>query len=499
MFQTEDHELLARFARGESETAFATVVNRYGNLVYSTTLRCTGNAHHAEEITQVVFIILARKAGRLSSRVVLSGWLYQTARLAAANFMKAESRRQHREQEAYMQSTVNEPNDDCWREIAPLLDDAMGRLGQVDRDVVVMRYFENKSAAEIGTALHMNEDAARRRVNRAVEKLHRYFHSRGVSSSAGIVAGAISDHSVHAAPAALIKSIQIAAVAKGSGAAVSTLTLVKETMKLTTWLKIKTAVFVGAGVILAAGGTIAVTKAVAQSNHVSVSVDESVWTNQFDSRIFVQLPETFILRPTKFSNGGGLTKAVDSSGAKIYGRAVPLRALASFAYGVPADKIVIDGPAPDQKFDVLITVTEDPQGQLQLEIKRLLGLVGRHVTRHQDVLYLSVARPGASGLKVHLTDADVGNAGGGMSGDGVIKFQNASMRQFIGNIRGYFDMPIIDQTGLTAGYDISLRWPKALDGVAQEDAMKASLLEQLGLALTPAQEDTDALVMEKAQ
>ena len=97
MPELDDHELLAEFARTESEAAFAALVARYVNLVYSTALRFAGNPHHAEEITQAVFIILARKAGKLSPHAVLSGWLYQTSRLTAANFMKGEIRRQHRE------------------------------------------------------------------------------------------------------------------------------------------------------------------------------------------------------------------------------------------------------------------------------------------------------------------------------------------------------------------------------------------------------------------
>ena len=109
MTELDDHELLAEYARTESEAAFAALVARYVNLVYSAALRFTGNPHHAEEITQAVFIILARKAGGLRRGTVLSGWLYQTARLTAANFVKGEIRRQRREQEAYMQSTLTEP------------------------------------------------------------------------------------------------------------------------------------------------------------------------------------------------------------------------------------------------------------------------------------------------------------------------------------------------------------------------------------------------------
>ena len=103
MPEPDDHQLLAAFARTESEPAFAALVKRYVNLVYSTARRFTGNPHQAEEITQAVFIILARKAGKLSPRVVLSGWLYQAARLTSANLVKGKIRRQRREQEAYMQ------------------------------------------------------------------------------------------------------------------------------------------------------------------------------------------------------------------------------------------------------------------------------------------------------------------------------------------------------------------------------------------------------------
>ena len=121
MTELDDHELLAEYARTGSEAAFAGLVARYVNLVHSAAWRFTGNPHHAEEITQAVFIILARKAGGLRRGTVLSGWLYQTARLTAANFVKGEIRRQRREQEAYMRSTLTEPNSPAWEQIAPLL------------------------------------------------------------------------------------------------------------------------------------------------------------------------------------------------------------------------------------------------------------------------------------------------------------------------------------------------------------------------------------------
>ena len=122
MPELDDQQLLAEFVGRNSEAAFTSLVARHVNLVYSAALRFTGNRHHAEEITQAVFIILARKAGSLRRDVVLSGWLYQTARLTAANFVKGEIRRQRREQEAYMQSAPNESDSDSvWRQLAPFL------------------------------------------------------------------------------------------------------------------------------------------------------------------------------------------------------------------------------------------------------------------------------------------------------------------------------------------------------------------------------------------
>lgn len=149
-----DAELLAEFSHSECNQAFTMLVNRHIHLVHSVALRHTANLHQAQEITQAVFIILARKARSLGRKTVLSGWLYRTTRLTATNFQRAELRRSRREQEAFMQSTLEETQTgNAWCELAPLLDNAMARLGSADRDAVVLRYFENKSLQEVGKAL----------------------------------------------------------------------------------------------------------------------------------------------------------------------------------------------------------------------------------------------------------------------------------------------------------------------------------------------------------
>ena len=252
MTERDDITLLHDFAATESEAAFAALVERHVNLVYSTALRSVGGTHAAEEITQAVFIILARKAGKMLRRTVLSGWLYQTTRLTAANFLRGEIRRQNREQEAYMQSTLNEPGENIWPQIAPLLDDALAKLGERDRNAIVLRFFENKNLREVGTALGASEDAAKMRVNRALEKLRKFFTKRGVTLSATLIAGAVSANSVQAAPVGLALTISATAV-KGAAVAATVTTLVKGTLKLMTYAKLKLAIGITAGILLAGG------------------------------------------------------------------------------------------------------------------------------------------------------------------------------------------------------------------------------------------------------
>jgi RNA polymerase sigma factor (sigma-70 family) len=264
----DDSALLRDYCENQSPDAFAELVSRHINLVYSVALRYVGNPHQAEEITQAVFIILAKKAVSLRQDKALSSWLFQATHLTANNLIRSEARRHHREQEAYMQSLLNQPDAGVWRDIAPLLDTAVARLNEKDRRAIVLRFYEGRNLHEIGMALGGNEESAKKRVARALEKLRTYFLKRGVDSPTAAIAGVISANSVQTAPAGLAKAVSAVATAKGAAASTSTLTLIKGALKLMAWSKAKVAVAVAAGLILAGGASIVVVNKVSEAREL---------------------------------------------------------------------------------------------------------------------------------------------------------------------------------------------------------------------------------------
>src|SRR3984957_317858 len=252
MQEKDDMELLREYAIQASETAFETLVHRHTNLVYSTALRQVRDCHLAEEITQVVFVILAQKAKTLHRKTILPGWLFKTARFVTTTELRNAIRRQQREQEAYMQTVSNKNESEVWAEITPLLDEAIAQLNEKDRNVVMLRFFKQKQFQDVGLALGVSADAAQMRVTRAVEKLRMFFKKRGVLVPVAVMTAAISANSVQAAPAMLATTTTAVALAKGAAASTSTLTLTKGALKIMAWTKMKTAVVVSLSVILTA-------------------------------------------------------------------------------------------------------------------------------------------------------------------------------------------------------------------------------------------------------
>jgi RNA polymerase sigma factor (sigma-70 family) len=170
----DDRELLKTYAKDHSESAFAELARRHVNWVYSAARRQVNDAQLAEDITQSVFVLLARKAGSLSSSVMLGGWLFRTTRFVASRALRTEIRRKRREQTAVamnLSTDVPDENEACWNQLAPHLEQAVAALPDTDRSAVLLRFYEKKPLADVGRHLGVSEDAAKKRVSRALEKM----------------------------------------------------------------------------------------------------------------------------------------------------------------------------------------------------------------------------------------------------------------------------------------------------------------------------------------
>jgi uncharacterized protein (TIGR03435 family) len=487
----DDITLLRQYSENNSESAVATLVERHVNLVYSVALRGTGNTHTAGEITQAVFIILARKARGLSQRTILPGWLYQTTRLTTANFLRTEIRRQKREQEAYMQSLLNEPEPDIWPQIAPFLDDAVSRLGEKDRNAIVLRFFENKNLQEVGAALGASEDATKMRVNRALEKLRKFFTKRGVTLSAGAIAGAVSANSVHAAPMGLAKKFSAVAIAKGAAASGSTLTLIKGALKIMAWTKVKTAIVSGVVVLLAAGTTTITVKEFQEHRTYPWQQGEA---GVFDRSVLRQQPPQVRILSSRFTNWAmGYS---DDQSHKMMGTGVSAQTLVSIAYGNDAPaRTMLSTKLPEGRYDFIASLPNGNAEALQREIKGKFGVIARHETRDADVLLLKMKYPNASGLKrspQRLNESMVWKDSGSW-----LEFRNEPLIDLSSEAEALANIPIIDETGLTNRFDFNLNCNETdLENRNWNNVNGA--LDPLGLELVLTNMPVRMLVVEKA-
>lgn len=255
-----DQQLLLEYARRRSESAFAELVQRHVDFVYSAALRMVRDAHLAEDVTQGAFLALAQNAGQLKDRTILSGWLHRTAQFLSANAVRTDMRRRAREQEA---ATMNEmranEQEAIWENVAPHLDTALGELGEADRDALLLRYFERKSAREMAQILGTSEEAAQKRVSRAVERLRDLFVKRGVAVGTSGLVGVISAHAVQAAPASLSSAVATAVFVSGVAVKTSAIHATAQAITMTTLQK----------TIIAAGLTIAISAGVYQTHQAS--------------------------------------------------------------------------------------------------------------------------------------------------------------------------------------------------------------------------------------
>ena len=253
----EDLQLLREYAGRRSEQAFSELVQRHVDFVYSTALRLVHESQLAEDVTQMVFIRLARKAGSLGEGTILTGWLYRTTQFIAQTAQRSDWRRRKRESLAMQVLELNRDSESVWKEVAPLLEEAMQQMRQADQDAVLLRFFAGKSLREVGEALGLSDDTAQKRVNRAVERLRGYFARRGVVVPAVLLGSALASHTVQAAPAQLAATL--AASATSSAATGLGLATTVKLFKVMFVAKLKA---YGVGVAIAAlllfGGAVAV-------------------------------------------------------------------------------------------------------------------------------------------------------------------------------------------------------------------------------------------------
>ena len=198
-----DAELLRDYVRDRCQDAFAELVRRHIDLVYATAHRRTGNAELARDVTQTVFTALARKAQSLSPHIILAGWLHRASHFAAGKLIRNEVRRHTREQEAATIMESNASDEVPWKQIAPLLDEAVNALDDVDRHAVLLRFFEKKNLQAVGAELGISDDAAQKRVSRAVDKLREFFRRRGANITVAGLAALLSNASSQAVPVGL--------------------------------------------------------------------------------------------------------------------------------------------------------------------------------------------------------------------------------------------------------------------------------------------------------
>jgi RNA polymerase sigma factor (sigma-70 family) len=240
---TEDYQLLRDFLERGREAAFAEVVFRHTNLVYSAALRQTGDAELAKDVTQSVFILLARKARTFRPDVIVPAWLCQTTRLVVANQRKIEGRRLRREIKAaaMSESSLLPEDTPTWQEVAPLLDDTLARLTETDRKAVQLHFLSRRSHREIGLDLGLKEDAVRKRIGRALERMRVDLLRHQVRITGPALGACLLAHGVEAAPAGLAAAT--AAVTAGPVSLVSAPVsqLVEATLDTLFWARVKTA------------------------------------------------------------------------------------------------------------------------------------------------------------------------------------------------------------------------------------------------------------------
>jgi RNA polymerase sigma factor (sigma-70 family) len=261
----DDNTHLRQFVEAGSQESFRELVGRHTNLVYACAMQRLRDPHAAEDVTQAVFLTLALKAKNLRSHTSLAGWLFTTTRYVATRYQRGEQRRKEREMRAFEETPIADSGtatEAAWEHMQPHLAGALDSLSGADREAVLLRFYRKASHREVAAALGTSEDGARMRVDRALDKLRRFFAKKSVALSATALAGALTANAAQAAPAGLAATAGATALAGAGGTltVTSTLVLAKGAIQMMFIAQLKTAALIMAACVVVAGSGVIVAK-----------------------------------------------------------------------------------------------------------------------------------------------------------------------------------------------------------------------------------------------
>lgn len=392
--------------------------------------------------------------------------------------------------------------EELWNQMSPLLDEALAALGETDRQAVLLRFFENKTLAEVGEFLGMGEDTVRKRVSRALEKLHRYFNRCGVSSTTAIIAGAISTNSIQAAPIGLAKTISTVAVAKGAAASTSTLAFIKGALKIMTWSKAKTTIVMGAVVLFAAGTTTVAVKEIQEHRTYPWQVVNG--NSNEGLKALNSTPPQVMIVCSKYETDKGHGSLLDDVSPKNQWRYIGIhstpneiieRTYYDGTFLLPS-QIIFPTDMPNGFYDYVANLPNGSQQALQTLIRKKFGLIGKYEMRDIDVLLLKTNRSDISNLKQGQANQPEANAS---ITHEVIRFEDLRIPKLATYLEQDLQIPIFDQTRLAGNYNFDFPALGAVQSSENPQRIKQSLFDQLDLELVSTNMPIEMLVVEKVK